>query len=183
MLKYILFIITIGAVIPATAADNGSGVTNFSGSVIDAPCAIAPEDVDKTVDLGTTTVGYLADNRGSDPVDISIHLINCNLVGAGTDGEDLSKVMVTIDSTAVDPNNTGHLANTDSAGAKNVFASLEQANDMPIGLGGAFEIPLQVTSTEQTITFKAYMSRNASDADLVTPGNFITNATYSLFYM
>lgn len=36
----------------AHAADQGHGKVTFSGSIIDAPCSIAPESLDQTVELG-----------------------------------------------------------------------------------------------------------------------------------
>lgn len=41
-----------GATSFAHAADQGHGKVNFIGSIIDAPCSIAPESLDQTVDLG-----------------------------------------------------------------------------------------------------------------------------------
>lgn len=36
----------------ANAADQGHGTVTFTGSIIDAPCSIAPESIDQTVNLG-----------------------------------------------------------------------------------------------------------------------------------
>ena len=37
---------------PVYAADEGSGEIHFKGEVIEAPCEIHPEDIDKNIDLG-----------------------------------------------------------------------------------------------------------------------------------
>ena len=36
----------------ANAANQGQGVVNFKGSVISAPCGIAPESADQSIDFG-----------------------------------------------------------------------------------------------------------------------------------
>ena len=35
-----------------TGSRSGHGKVTFTGSIIDAPCSIAPESIDQTVDLG-----------------------------------------------------------------------------------------------------------------------------------
>ncbi len=43
----------------ANAADQGQGVVNFKGTVIDAPCGIAPESADQTIDFGQISKSHL----------------------------------------------------------------------------------------------------------------------------
>ncbi|HHA3413204.1 TPA: fimbrial protein [Salmonella enterica subsp. enterica serovar Muenchen] len=51
---------------------------NFTGSVTNAPCTIDPNDENLTVKLGQVSMKQLAaDQQGSDPVDIKIHLNSC----------------------------------------------------------------------------------------------------------
>ncbi len=47
----------------AFAEDQGSGKIKFKGVVIDAPCSIAPDSVDKEVDLGEVTTAVINANK------------------------------------------------------------------------------------------------------------------------
>lgn len=58
----------------AFAADQGSGKIKFKGVVIDAPCSIAPDSVDKEVDLGEVTTAVINANKKSTPVAVDINL-------------------------------------------------------------------------------------------------------------
>ncbi|PVA01261.1 type 1 fimbrial protein, partial [Acinetobacter nosocomialis] len=44
---------------PVYAADEGSGEIHFKGEVIEAPCEIHPEDIDKNIDLGQVTTTHI----------------------------------------------------------------------------------------------------------------------------
>lgn len=43
--------LVLGFASMANAADQGHGTVTFTGSIIDAPCSIAPESIDQTVNL------------------------------------------------------------------------------------------------------------------------------------
>lgn len=44
---------------PVYAADEGSGEIHFKGEVIEAPCEIHQDDIDKEVELGQVTTATL----------------------------------------------------------------------------------------------------------------------------
>lgn len=46
----------------ANAANQGQGVVKFKGTVIDAPCGIAPESVDQSIDFGQIAKPHLEAN-------------------------------------------------------------------------------------------------------------------------
>lgn len=58
---------------------DGSGVVNFKGSVIDAPCGIASESADQTIDFGQISKAHLDANGISEKKDLDIKLVNCAL--------------------------------------------------------------------------------------------------------
>lgn len=62
----------------AQAANGGEGVVNFSGSVINAACSIAPESADQSVDFGQISKSHLATGGISESRDIDIMLTNCD---------------------------------------------------------------------------------------------------------
>ncbi|HCM1965166.1 TPA: type 1 fimbrial protein [Salmonella enterica subsp. salamae serovar 56:l,v:z39] len=61
------------------AADQGSGVVNFKGKVIDAPCGIAPETADQSVDFGQISKSHLAAGGISVQKNLDIRLVNCDV--------------------------------------------------------------------------------------------------------
>ncbi|WP_439897938.1 fimbrial protein [Escherichia coli] len=61
----------------ANAANQGQGVVNFKGSVIDTPCGIAPESADQSIDFGQISKSHLDADGISVKKDVSIKLVNC----------------------------------------------------------------------------------------------------------
>ncbi|EKJ9429393.1 hypothetical protein PJ118_004358 [Salmonella enterica] len=43
------------------------GTINFTGTVVDAPCIVAQDSIDMSVDLGQTTVDYITKYGSSKP--------------------------------------------------------------------------------------------------------------------
>ncbi|EAA4711711.1 fimbrial protein [Salmonella enterica] len=183
MIKKLLFVtIACSAFSGVAMADDvaNGGTINFTGTVVDAPCVIAADSVDMSVDLGQTTIDYLNKYSSSKPVNVNINLTNCALSGAGTDDADITKADVTFNSSAVDTSDKDLLANTDSAGAQGIGVRLLNGDGANVVLGTADEIPLQVSSSEQTLTFQADMENINSVA--ITPGAVAANATYTIAY-
>lgn len=65
---------------------NGSGVVNFKGSVIDAPCGIASESADQTIDFGQISKAHLDADGVSVKKDLDIKLVNCTLAKPNVGG-------------------------------------------------------------------------------------------------
>ncbi len=85
----------------ANAANQGQGVINFKGTVINAPCGIAPESADQSIDFGQISKAHLNNNGQSIQKPVDIKLVNCDLEGASKTVE----VQFT-GTTAVDEQNT-----------------------------------------------------------------------------
>lgn len=62
----------------ANAANQGQGVVNFKGSVINAPCGIAPESADQTIDFGQISKAHLNNDGRSIQKPVDIKLVNCD---------------------------------------------------------------------------------------------------------
>ncbi|WP_370608133.1 fimbrial protein [Citrobacter meridianamericanus] len=161
--------------------DGGSGKITFTGTVINAPCAIQPDDIDKQVELGEVPASYINTNGHSDAVDSSLHLINCNLPNSNN-GSDVpvSKVEVTFNSDSVTTEDTSLLSNTFASGAQNVGVRLLDKSSTNITLGTAKSIDLTSTSATQILPFMAYMQKIGSTD--VTVGAVAATATYRLTY-
>lgn len=70
----------------AMAADNqGSGTVTFTGDIVDAPCSIAPESANQTVDMGV--ISNAAVRNGTTQVkNFDIRLEGCDLQKYNADG-------------------------------------------------------------------------------------------------
>lgn len=60
----------------AYAADEGSGEIHFKGEVIEAPCEISQNDIDKQVELGQVSTNHINQAHHSDAIAVDIHLID-----------------------------------------------------------------------------------------------------------
>lgn len=114
-MKKIILVTLISGVMSSSvfATDAGSGTVVFSGSIIDAPCSIAPGDETQEIPLGQVSNVTLAKGNSSSAQPFTIKLEGCNL-------QDNNQVSVTFKGTeAVNgTTNTGMLAITgDAAGA------------------------------------------------------------------
>ena len=164
----------------AFADDQGSGKIKFKGVVIDAPCSIAPDSVDKEVDLGEVTTAVINANKKSTPVPVDINLENCQLDAADETATPVTKVDVTFSSTATDATDTSLMSNTYAGGAQNVGVRLLDNAESPITLGTAQTVDLSAGSTTQTLHFKAQME--VVDGKTATAGQVESTANYVLLY-
>lgn len=115
MKKVILATLISGAMsASALAVDAGSGTVTFTGSIIEAPCSIAPGEENQEVPLGQVSNITLANGGASSSQSFTIELEGCNL-------KDNNQVTVTFDGTEAldgDGQSTGWLQITgDASGA------------------------------------------------------------------
>ncbi|EFL0486809.1 type 1 fimbrial protein [Escherichia coli] len=61
----------------ANAVNQGQGQVNFKGTVIDAPCGIAPESADQSINFGQISKSHLEKDGISVKKDLNIKLVNC----------------------------------------------------------------------------------------------------------
>lgn len=179
-----LLLATAMAVIVSGAAfadDQGSGKITFKGIVIDAPCSIAPDSVDKEVDLGEVTTAVINANKKSTPVPVDINLENCQLDDPADETDTpITKVDVTFTSAATDAADTSLMSNTYASGAQNVGVRLLDNAESAITLGEANEVELLAGSTTQTLHFKAVME--VPTGKTATAGQVEATANYVLMY-
>ncbi|MEZ6877717.1 fimbrial protein [Enterobacter sp. KBR-315C3_2022] len=164
----------------AFADEQGSGKITFKGTVIDAPCSIAPDSVDKEVDLGEVTTAVINANKKATAVPVDINLQNCQLEAADETATTITKVDVTFSSTATDATDSSLMTNTYASGAQNVGVRLLDNAENPIVLGSANEIALSAGSATQTLHFKAQME--VASGQTATAGQVTASANYILAY-
>ncbi|EEJ3293176.1 TPA: fimbrial protein [Salmonella enterica] len=177
--------------IPTT--DAGNGTINFTGSVIDAPCSIAPDSRNINVDLGQVTKKSLASTGStSDLVPVTINLTGCSFDdgqgGTGGSTTAISKVGVEFSTSAGSNSNTdskGEITNTATSNpATNVAVQLLKGDGVnPVNLNTApttnDATSLVTDSATNKLNFYAHMIATGTG---VTPGNVSAQVTYKLKY-
>lgn len=157
----------------AHAADQGHGKVTFTGSIIDAPCSIAPESIDQTVALGQVSNAALKGSGKSTPKNFDIKLENCSF------GTPAAKNKVAVTFTGMESAvGNGLLGITGTA--KGASVAITQADGQIIKLGEPTkEQALQ--DGNNTLNFAAYMQGDGESA-VITEGAFQAVADFTLAY-
>lgn len=156
------------------AADAGNGRINFTGAIIDAPCSIAPESVDQTVDLGQVSNVALADGGKSTPRPFEIALENCD-VSSLSNGVSLTF--------------TGAAASFDTTNKILGIVGTAAGAGIQITSGSGKVVELATPTAYQTLQngnntllLSAYLMGNGGDISTITPGDFTSVANFTLDY-
>ncbi|BFO07561.1 Fimbria A protein precursor [Serratia rubidaea] len=162
-------VMAFGATSFAQAADQGHGKVNFIGSIIDAPCSIAPESIDQTVDLGQVSNVALKNGGSSNPRSFDIKLEQC-------DTTTLKSVSTTFTGSA-SPTNKDLLGITGTASGAGVAITY---GGQPVKLGTATTAQ-NLNEGSNTLRFAAYLQGEGASAAVV-PGDFTAVADFTLAY-
>ncbi|RNW08438.1 type 1 fimbrial protein [Serratia nematodiphila] len=156
----------------ANAADQGHGKVTFSGSIIDAPCSIAPDSLDQTVELGAISNVALKKGGKSTPRSFNIALENCEL------GESTNSVKLTFSGakSAVDDNLLGITGTAKGAG---IAITDGAGKDITLGTATA---PQKLQDGSNTLTFAAYLQGDKASTTVIVPGEFQSVADFTLAY-
>lgn len=164
---------------PPTGTDQGSGRIHFTGTVINAPCSIAPGDEDINVNMGQVANKVLeSGNKYSQNVNYTIHLQDCDLTAqtAGTvQYPAMSKVAVSFAGTP-DSSAAELLANTGSA--KGAGIRLIDANGDLLKVGDTSKEINLVTGNNELV----FAARVEANTQPVSTGTIVSQATYALNY-
>ncbi|ENY5536625.1 fimbrial protein [Salmonella enterica] len=152
----------------SSVGGQGHGTVHFKGEIIDAPCSIAPESADQTVDLGQVSNSALANSGTSTPVPFSINLQNCDISTYKT-------VTATWSGTA-DVNMPTAWGITGTASGAAII--LRDASEKEIELGKETS-PTTLTADNTTIAMSAFLQ---GDGQPVVPGAFTGAADFVLSY-
>lgn len=153
-----------------TVGNAGHGTVHFKGEIIDAPCSIAPESVDQTVDLGQVSNSALKDSGQSSPVFFNIKLQNCDISTYKT-------VTATWSGTenAEQPGTWGITGTASGAGIV-----LRDASGKQVVLGQE-TAATTLTANDTNIEMSAFLKGNGTTANIV-PGAFSSTADFVLAY-
>ncbi|EDW1731971.1 fimbrial protein [Salmonella enterica subsp. enterica] len=151
-----------------TAGGQGHGTVHFTGEIIDAPCSIAPESADQTVDLGQISNSALANKGTSTPVPFEIKLQNCDI-------STYHNVTATWSGT---PDQNMQTAWGITGTASGAAIILRDASEKEIELGKETS-PTTLTADNTTIAMSAFLQ---GDGATVVPGSFTGAADFVLTY-
>lgn len=189
MKKTLLATLTMAALTGSTGAyaapggDFGGGTINFTGSVTQAPCSIAPTDDNQTISLGQVSEKLLttASGKGSAIVPVTIRLQNCDLTAATQGATTYSKAHVEFTGAGIDTTNASKGFLTNSGTATNVAVQLTDLAGAGMDITSGKGTPDVVLSTgdANTLQFGAHMVSTGAAA---TPGSVQATVTYKLTY-
>ena len=152
----------------ANAANQGQGIVNFKGTVIDAPCGIAPESADQSIDFGQISKSHLNTADGiSVKKDLNIKLVNC---------EPGKNVAVTFTGATVSgaPTELGTAGDTGTA----VVISGQDGKLVSFGTEGAAQ---SLKEGDNMLHYSSWVKK-ASGTESVKEGDFTAVANFNLTY-
>ncbi|UNK63553.1 fimbrial protein [Buttiauxella ferragutiae] len=154
----------------AQAANGGEGVVNFTGSVINAACSIAPESADQTIDFGQISKTHLASGGISELRDIDILLTNCDPTSLVD-----KTVTVTFNGAAIPaaPTELGTTGNTGTA----IIINSPASGDVVFGQPGNPQI---IGDGNNTLRYASWVKMATGGA--VAEGDFTAVTNFTLAY-
>ncbi|EJA5030411.1 fimbrial protein [Salmonella enterica] len=175
---------------PIATTDAGQGTIEFTGSVIDAPCSIVPNDQNIQVNLGQVSLKTLSGvDKTSSAVPVTINLTGCSFDAPTSPDTTVkySKVAVTFPDAQAPSGgnlNKGEIANSASNPAENVVIQLLQGDGTtPVDLTKLSpttgDIQLDATSATNKLQFYARMMTITGAAKAGSVG---ATVTYKLHY-
>lgn len=166
-------LVSLGA--NAANQNQGQGVVNFKGTVIDAPCGIAPESADQTIDFGQISKAQLTNGGTSQHKNVDIKLVNCDLEGA----------QKTVTITFSGSNVTGGQSQSDELGTSGktgtVIKMSTAAGDFVKFDGATPAGTYNLKAGDNTMRYSAWVQK-ATGKDAVTEGDFAAVANFNLTY-
>lgn len=152
------------------AADAGQGVINFSGKVIDAPCSIAAESADQSIDFGQISKATLDADGISVQEPVTIKLVNCTDVSG-------KKVKATFSGMTV----TGADDELGTTGNTGTAVVMSAADGSMVKFDGSSATELALQDGDNTLQYSAWVKK-ASDANSVNEGEFTAVTNFALSY-
>ncbi|MEZ2896487.1 fimbrial protein [Providencia rettgeri] len=175
MKKIILATLISGIMSASALAESGSGTVTFTGSIIDAPCSIAPGEENREIPMGQVSNVTLDNGNESSAQPVLIKLEGCNL-------SNNNEVEITFKGTEAG-SSTGYLQITGTASGAAI--KLMNASGTQVNVNEA--VKQNYVEGNNTLKFQASLIglqlKDAND-DLipVTPGQFQAVTNFSLAY-
>ncbi|CAG9406789.1 Fimbria A protein [Providencia alcalifaciens] len=185
MKRIILTTLISGAIgTPAFATDAGKGIVTFTGSIIEAPCSIAPGDESQTIDLGQVSNVTLQEGKMSSAQPFEIHLQGCTLNATYTDKD--GKEHTYNNMVEVKFEGTEWLENGTNTGLIQITGEASGAGVALMNKSGT-KININSSTTERayasgdnTLSFQAALQGQSGAT--VVPGSFRATTNFTLAY-
>ncbi|MBG5898532.1 fimbrial protein [Providencia stuartii] len=172
MKKVILATLISGAMSSAALAGAGSGTVTFTGSIIEAPCSIAPGEENQEVPLGQVSNVTLAAGGSSSAQPFSIQLEGCNL-------ENNNQVTVTFNGTAAGATGTPGADLLQITGdASGAAVKIMNASGATIAVNSGNT--QNYVQGDNTLKFQAALQ--GLEGATIVPGNFQAVTNFTLAY-
>ncbi|ELY3087353.1 type 1 fimbrial protein [Klebsiella aerogenes] len=156
----------------ANAADHGQGVVKFKGTVIDAPCGIAPESADQSIDFGQISKAHLEANGISIKKNVDIKLVNCN-------AQELTKtgsVKVAFNGTTVN----GQTQELGTAGDTGTAVVISEASGKLVSFDGTAGDATKLKENDNTLRYSSWVKK--ATGGTLKEGDFTAVANFNLTY-
>ncbi|EFC2153456.1 type 1 fimbrial protein [Escherichia coli] len=154
----------------ANAANQGQGVINFKGTVINAPCGIAPESADQSIDFGQISKAHLNNNGQSIQKPVDIKLVNCDL------SEGSKTVEVQFTGTIAD----GEEATNLGLSKTNAIIRMAAQDGTLVAFDGSNKTnATNLVNGDNTLHYQAWVQKGTKD---VEEGEFSAVAQFNLSY-
>lgn len=176
-MKKSVIVLSVLSILAVSSAHANRGKVTFTGSIIDAPCSIAPGSLDQTVSLGAISNVVLAENGNtgsSTPQRFTIELEDCVVATPGT--KDKVTTRFTGATSSYDPESLALTGGTAGGASIQLFANNGE------------KVKINTPTSEQhvfdgnnTLTFTANVKGGGSTATII-PGTFQVPANFVLSY-
>lgn len=167
----------------ANAASQGQGVVNFKGTVINAPCGIAPESADQTVDFGQISKAHLKNDGVSQQQNVDIKLTNCDLTKDTTGGTDAGAwKTVTIAFSGSSPKGDTSGTELGTTGDTGTAIKISAADGSFVKFDGTTPAgTFNLKTGDNTMRYSAFVKKATGVTD-VKEGEFTAVANFNLTY-
>ncbi|MGU5541299.1 fimbrial protein [Aeromonas hydrophila] len=166
----------LGPSSPAASSpqDQGHGTIKFVGAIIDAPCSIAPESVDQTVQMGEIA-NSLLNKQGSTPLrPFEIHLESCDFTTAAS---------ATVTFSGIPSDDTKHALALNGGGSGGAIALVNKQSGEEIVLGTPTKVSSLVNGDNHLKFGAKVVSTVAADgSNPPVPGEFDAAADFVMNY-
>lgn len=148
---------------------------NFSGTLVEEPCMLAPEDSAIEIDFGTVINKLLYSHKRTSGKPFTLHLLECDL-SLG------DKVSITFIGTE-DADQAGMIALDASSTTSGIAIGIETLENelIPINRTAEFQT-LKKGSNEINLQIFISAENKAINEKTITPGQLTTNITFLLNY-
>ncbi len=159
----------------ANAANQGQGVVNFKGTVIDAPCGIAPESADQSIDFGQISKAHLDQEGISIKKNLDIKLVNCDATALTQTGS----VKVSFSGTTINGQVT-ELGTAGDTGTAVVVSEAGNAANTLVSFDGTPGSAAKLQEGDNTLRYSSWVKK--ATGGVVKEGDFTAVTHFNLTY-